>query len=139
MRATRASRALAALYQVKPQAALSVPEVAMALDAAGVVVNRVTVYRLLDRFAAAGLLQRQIDGARVTRFVLVPPDQGGVAPRFECGGCHRQFRLAQASARMQAALAPLLRTLAQAGHENLAVDIAVHGLCAGCAHPEGTA
>ena len=95
MRATRASRALAALYQAKPQAALSVPEVAMALDAAGVVVNRVTVYR--------------------------------------------QFRLAQGSARMQAALRPLLRTLAQAGHENLAVDIAVHGLCAGCAHPEGAA
>ena len=55
MRATRASRALAALYQAKPQAALSVPEVAMALDAAGVVVNRVTVYRLLARFAAAGV------------------------------------------------------------------------------------
>ena len=139
MRATRASRALAALYQAKPQAALSVPEVAMALDAAGVVVNRVTVYRLLDRFAAAGLLQRQIDGARVTRFALAPPDQGAAAPRFECGGCHRQFRLAQGSARMQAALRPLLRTLAQAGHENLAVDIAVHGLCAGCAHPEGGA
>ena len=33
----------------------------------------------------------------------------------------------------------VLRTLAQAGHENLAVDIAVHGLCAGCAHPEGAA
>ena len=74
MRATRASRALAALYQAKPQAALSVPEVAMALDAAGVVVNRVTVYRLLDRFAAAGLLQRQIDGARVTGFAMAPPD-----------------------------------------------------------------
>ncbi len=112
---------------------------AVALDAAGVQVNRVTVYRLLDRFAAAGLLQRQIDGARVTRFALAAPGHDGAAPRFECGGCHRQFRLSQGSARMQAALRPLLRTLAQAGHENLAVDIAVHGLCAGCAHPEGAA
>ena len=139
MRATRATRALGALYQAQPQATLSVPEVAVALDAAGVQVNRVTVYRMLDRFAAAGLLQRQIDGARVTRFALAAPVHDGAAPRFECGGCHRQFRLAQGSARMQAALRPLLRTLAQAGHENLAVDIAVHGLCAGCAHPEGGA
>ena len=82
MRATRATRALGALYQAQPQATLSVPEVAVALDAAGVQVNRVTVYRLLDRFAAAGLLQRQIDGARVTRFALATQGYDGAAPRF---------------------------------------------------------
>ena len=34
----------------------------------------------------------------------------------------------------------VLRALATAGHESLAVDIAVHGRCADCAHPaEGAA
>ncbi len=137
LRATRATRALAALYQAQPQAALSEAEVEAALDAAGVAVNRVTVYRMLDRFAAAGVLHRQIDSARVTRFALATTDPACKAPRFECDACHRQFRLAQGTARMQLAVQQVLRALALAGHESLAVDIAVRGVCAGCAHPEG--
>ena len=137
LRATRATRALAALYQAQPQAALSEAEVEASLGAAGVAVNRVTVYRMLDRFAAAGLLHRQVDSARVTRFALAAPDPAQSTPRFECDACHRQFRLAQGTARMQSALQQVLRALASAGHESLAVDIAVRGVCAGCAHPEG--
>ena len=45
MRATRATRALAAVYEARPDAALSEPEVEAALAAAGVAVNKVTVYR----------------------------------------------------------------------------------------------
>lgn len=139
MRATRATRALAQLFEARPDAALSEAEVESALAAAGAPVNKVTVYRMLDRFAAAGLLQRQVDAARVTRFALAPQGEGAV-PRFECGDCHRQFRLAQGSARVQSALKQVLQALATAGHESLAVDIAVRGRCAGCAHPaEGAA
>ncbi len=61
MRATRATRALAALYEARPNAALSEPEVEAALASAGAAVNKVTVYRMLDRFAAAGLLHKQVD------------------------------------------------------------------------------
>lgn len=140
MRATRATRALAQLFEARPDAALSEAEVEAALAAAGAPVNKVTVYRMLDRFAAAGLLQRQVDAARVTRFALAPQGGEGTAPRFECGDCHRQFRLAQGSARVQSALKQVLQALATAGHESLAVDIAVRGRCAGCAHPaEGAA
>ena len=140
MRATRATRALAALYEARPDAALSEAEVETALAAAGAPVNKVTVYRMLDRFAAAGMLRRQVDAARVTRFALAPQGGEGAAPRFECGDCHRQFRLAQGSARVQSALKQVLQALATAGHESLAVDIAVRGRCAGCAHPaEGAA
>jgi len=139
MRATRATRALAALYRARPEAALSPAEVQAALVQAGVDVNRVTVYRLLDRCAAAGLLQRSIDSARVSRYSLAASAPGSPAPRFECDGCHRQFRLAQGSARLQGALQQVLRALATAGHEGQSVDIAVHGLCAGCAHPEASA
>lgn len=58
LRATRATRALAALYQARPDAALSVPEVEAALASLGTPVNKVTVYRMLDSFAAAGLLHK---------------------------------------------------------------------------------
>lgn len=136
MRATRGTRALAALYEARPEAALSEAEVEAALAAAGAAVNRVTVYRMLDRFAAAGLLQRQVDAARVTRFALAPRGGEDAAPRFECEDCHRQFRLFQGSARVQDALGQVLQALATAGHESLAVDIAVRGRCAGCAHPQ---
>lgn len=140
MRATRATRALAALYAVHPHAALSEAEVEVALARAGAEVNKVTVYRMLDRFAAAGLLHKQVDAARVTRYALAPQGEEGAAPRFECDDCHRQFRLSQGSAKVQTALKQVLQALATAGHESLAVDIAVRGRCAGCAHPgEGAA
>ena len=86
--------------------------------------------------AAAGLLHRQIDSARVSRYLLASPTQEEGAPRFECDGCHRQFRLDQGADRLQGALQQVLRALARSGHQGQSVDIAVHGLCAGCAHPE---
>ena len=140
MRATRATRALALLYADQSHAAWSEAEVEAALAAAGAPVNRVTVYRMLDRFAAAGLLQKQVDAARVTRYALAPQGEEGAAPRFECDDCHRQFRLSQGAAKVQKALQQMLQALATAGHESLAVDVAVHGRCADCAHPaEGAA
>lgn len=135
MRATRATRALARLYADQPHAAWSEAEVEAALAVAGAPVNRVTVYRMLDRFAAAGLLLKQVDAARVTRYALAPQGEEGAAPRFECDDCHRQFRLSQGAAPVQSALQEVLQALASAGHEGLAVDIAVRGRCAGCAHP----
>lgn len=135
MRATRATRALAALYEARPDAALSEPEVETALATAGAPINKVTVYRMLDRFATAGLLHRQVDAARVTRYARAPQGEEGAAPRFECDDCHRQFRLSQGAAPVQSALQEVLQALASAGHEGLAVDIAVRGRCAGCAHP----
>lgn len=139
MRATRATRALAQLYESRPDAALSEHEVEAALAAAGAAVNKVTVYRMLDRFAAAGLLHKHVDAARVTRYALAPQGDDGPAARFECDDCHRQFRLAESAGTVHSALQGVLQALATAGHESLAVDIAVRGRCAGCAHPSGEA
>lgn len=140
MRATRASRALEALFRAHPDTAFSEPEVEAALVQAQVPVNKVTVYRMLDRFAAVGLLQKQVDRARITRFSLaVPGEAAQPLPRFECDGCHRNFRLAEESVRMQAAMQSVLQALASAGHEGSSVDIAVRGRCAGCAKPDEAA
>lgn len=135
LRSTRATRALLAFFASRPDAALSESDAEAALAQAGVAVNRVTVYRLLDRLAAAGLLRRQVDAQRVARFTLAAAPHEEAAPRFECDDCHRRFRLSEGSERMQSALRQMLRALASAGHEDLAVDIAVRGRCAGCAHP----
>ena len=118
-----------ALYPGAAPGRAECAEVAVALDAAGVQVNRVTVYRLLDRFAAACLLQRQIDGARVTRLHWQCPTTDA-APALNAAAATGSFGWPGLGLHAGGP-APLLRTLAQAGHENLAVDIAVHGLCAG--------
>lgn len=93
MRATKATRALAALYRARPEAALSPAEVQAALVQAGVAVNRVTVYRLLDRCAAAGLLHRQIDSARVTRYHLALASCTGDDPLRGANDGKRPLRL----------------------------------------------
>jgi len=138
LRSTRATRAVLALLQSQPGVSWSESEVEAALADAGVAVNRVTVYRLLDRLASAGLLRRQVDSQRVARFALAAADAEGPTPHFECDDCHRQFALSEGSERMQGAMRQMLKALASAGHQGLAVDIAVRGRCAGCAHPDGT-
>ncbi|RYF27045.1 MAG: Fur family transcriptional regulator [Comamonadaceae bacterium] len=141
MRSTRATRALLVLLRAQPGVAWSEAEVEAALEQEGVAVNRVTVYRLLDRLAAAGLLRRHVDAQRVARFTLVHASDAAEAatPHFECDDCHRQFSLSQGSERMQGAMRQMLKALESAGHEGLAVDIAVRGRCAGCAQPSGAA
>lgn len=138
MRSTRASQAVLALFAAQPDAVVSEADVEQALHAQGIVVNRVTVYRLLNKFQAAGLLQRSVDADRIARYMPSEMDAGAQAPRFECDGCHQQFRLAGHQARLQAALRALRQELQTAGHEDLRLDLAVRGRCAGCAQTPDT-
>ena len=135
MRRTRATVALTALFKDHPDDAMTHAEVEKALSSAGIDVNRVTIYRLLDRFVAAGLLQRHVDTHRVTHFSMVGAQTGAWAPRFECDSCHRQFRLTDGSEQVQATARKVLQALESLGHEGREVDISVRGRCAGCAHP----
>ena len=130
MRSTRASRAVLALFSAQPDVLVSEADVARALQAQGIAVNRVTVYRLLSRLHAASLLQRRVDTDRITRYVSsVTQGQG---PHFACDGCHRQFRLTGQQARLRSALHALRQELQDAGHQALRLDLAVHGRCASC-------
>lgn len=139
LRSTRATRALLGLLQSQPGVSWSESEVEAALVQEGVAVNRVTVYRLLDRLATAGLLRRHVDAQRVARFALANATKDEPLPHFECDDCHKQFAMSEGSERMQGAMRQMLKALASAGHQGLAVDIAVRGRCAGCAHPDGAA
>lgn len=103
-------------------------------------VNRVTLYRLLDRLSDCGILDRHPDAhARSWRFTLRPTDAAcgpgtgaPVLPRFECDACHRQFRLNEASEPTRDVADHLLKSLEAMGHHGQRIDVAIHGTCAGC-------
>ncbi|MDP3344779.1 MAG: Fur family transcriptional regulator [Hydrogenophaga sp.] len=140
LRRTLATRAVLGLFLANPQGSITHAQAQQSLTARGLDINRVTLYRLLDRLAACGVLQRHADdGARTWRFSLADAPQDGVVPRFECGACHRQFRLTEASEPTRAVATDLFRTLASLGHQGQRVDLSIHGTCAGCipAAPNG--
>ncbi|RJP71586.1 MAG: Fur family transcriptional regulator [Comamonadaceae bacterium] len=137
LRRTLATRAVLGLFLALPPGGLTHAQALGALTARGLDINRVTLYRLLERLAACGVLQRHTDDqARTWRFSLAPVevdgDGPGALPRFECDACHRQFPLAQAGEPVRAATRDLLRTAARLGHQGQRVEVSVHGTCASC-------
>ncbi len=73
LRRTRATRAVLALFLADGSLALTHADVEGKLRQLGAVVNRVTLYRLLDRLVTAGLLTRHADdAARTWRYGLAP-------------------------------------------------------------------
>lgn len=140
LRSTRAVLGVAALFEgAAPGWSPTHAEVAERLAQAGERPNAVTLYRLLDRLVAAGLLARHTaPGERAWRFQwlgLDAPEPAPAVPHFECDACHTQFPLQAADASTQAVADALRRTLAEHGHQAARVDLAVHGTCAGCRHP----
>lgn len=132
LRRTPATLALAQVFMDASDVMLAHAQIEQALTAQGLAVNRVTLYRLLDRFVAAGLLGRTVDTQRVSRFALATVE-GKSAPRFACDDCHRQFRLDDGSKKIDNAARQVLRALEAAGHEGHSIDVSIHGRCAGCA------
>lgn len=139
LRRTKATRAVLQLFVADGSWSATHADVEAALQAQGLDVNRVTLYRLLDRLASTGLLSRHADDtARTWRYALpaeaIGTDQS-VVPRFECDACHRQFRLTQASPPTQAVADELLKALATLGHHGQRVDLSIHGTCNVCVDP----
>ena len=137
LRRTLATRAVLGLFLARPSASLSHAQALAVLTARGLDINRVTLYRLLDRLAGCGVLQRHTDDQRTWRFQLVPAQGPGVSdpeavPRFECDACHRRIPLLGPDASTRTATQDLMQALARLGHAGARVDLAVHGTCASC-------
>jgi Fur family ferric uptake transcriptional regulator len=135
LRRTLATRAVLGLFLAQPRGGLTHAQALNALTARGLDINRVTLYRLLDRLAACGVLQRHTDDqARTWRFNLAPldeqRDENGGLPRFECGACHQRFPLTGLNESAREMARDLLRELARMGHRG--EQVAVHGTCADC-------
>ena len=90
LRVTPATRAVLGLFAADPCAARCHFEVLAQLQARGQLINRVTLYRLLDRLAACGVLARHADAhERRWRFTWAGNGAAALAqPRFDCDACH---------------------------------------------------
>ena len=101
-----------------------------------VTLDRVTLYRLIDRLTQVGLLLCRVDSQRVRRYQAMPPSVHA-APHFECQSCHRDSPLAgalRASANdLEKAAETAMEALRALGYQDMHLDFAVRGVCVDCA------
>lgn len=136
LRRTRAAITVLDVLLAEPARARTHAEFEEELERRGASVNRVTLYRLLERLVATEVLERHSDDAdRAWRFGLrfTRPDMP--LPRFECDACHRHFNLPEASEPTKAAADQILSALSNLGHQGQRIDLSIHGTCAGCIDP----
>ena len=120
------------------QAALSADDLADASSdsQAGTMLDRVTLYRLIDRLTQVGLLLCRVDASRVRRYQAMPASVHAI-PHFECQSCHRDSPLAgalQASASdSDRAAQAAIEALKALGYQDISMDFAVRGVCIECA------
>lgn len=136
LRRTKATLAVADLF-CTPSAhvnlqALSHADVQQALKLRGVPANRVTLYRLLERFAQSGVLRRSVDAQRVSRFAVSSAPGDAALPHFECNTCHMHYQLADGAAQVTKAARQALKALEAIGHQGHSVELAIRGTCATC-------
>lgn len=140
LRRTLATRAVLGLFLTRPQQSLTHAQAQAALTARGLVLNRVTLYRLLDRLASCGVLRREADEQRVWRFSLKSNVDGQTendrtAARFECDACHQRFDLPDAGEPARALKKGVSQAVARTGHQATRVELLVRGTCAACLPP----
>ena len=101
--------------------------------------DRVTLYRLIDRLTQVGLLLCRVDASRTRRYQAMPASVHAI-PHFECQSCHRDSPLAgalsgalDASAQdLERAAQTALEALKALGYQGMSMDFAVRGVCADC-------
>jgi len=98
--------------------------------------DRVTLYRLIDRLTQVGLLLCRVDGQRVRRYQAMPESVKAM-PHFECQSCHRDSPLVSTlqgnALDLELAAQNALQALKALGYQGLSLDLAVRGVCADCA------
>jgi Fur family transcriptional regulator, ferric uptake regulator len=98
--------------------------------------DRVTLYRLIDRLTQAGLLLCRVDASRVRRYQAMPASVRAM-PHFECQSCHRDSPLAGAlntrGDDLERAAQAAIDALQLLGYRGMSLDVAVRGVCADCA------
>lgn len=99
--------------------------------------DRVTLYRLIDRLTQVGLLLCRVDVNRVRRYQAMPASVHAI-PHFECHSCHRDRPLSgalQANSRdLERAGQTAIDALKALGYTGLSMDVAVRGVCSDCAN-----
>lgn len=121
----------AALTDERAAASASAP-----VPASNPALDRVTLYRLIDRLTQVGLLLCRVDTQRVRRYQAMPTSVHAI-PHFECQSCHRDSPLSAAlkasALDLDRAAQTALEALAALGYQGMRMDFAVRGVCVDCA------
>ena len=136
LRRTSAARLVLGWLLAHPDTSYTHAQLQAALaDDAGEL-DRVTLYRLIDRLTQVGLLLCRVDANRTRRYQAMPAGVHAI-PHFECQSCHRDSPLAgalQANANdLERAAQTALEALKALGYQGMSMDFAVRGVCADCA------
>jgi len=140
LRRTTTARLVLGWFLAHPDTSYAHAQLLAALRAAepegGLSLDRVTLYRLIDRLTQVSLLLCRVDAKRVRRYQAMPESVKAM-PHFECQTCHRDSPLTGAlqgnALDLEAAAQNALQTLKALGYEGLSLDLAVRGVCADCA------
>jgi Fur family ferric uptake transcriptional regulator len=137
LRRTGVARLVLGWFLAHPDTSYTHAQLQMALaNDQAAALDRVTLYRLIDRLTQVGLLLCRVDSQRVRRYQAMPASVHAI-PHFECQSCHRDSPLSgalKASADdLERAAQTALEALHALGYQGLRMDLAVHGLCLDCA------
>ena len=139
LRRTAAARLVLGCLLASPDTSYTHAQLQATLtEAGGPALDRVTLYRLIDRLTQVGLLLCRVDVKRVRRYQAMPTSVHAI-PHFECQSCHRDSPLVgplKAKGHdLERAAQSALATLEALGYQGLSVDFAVRGVCSDCARP----
>jgi Fur family ferric uptake transcriptional regulator len=96
LRRTAAARQVLGWLLAHPDTSYTHAQLQAALsNDAEAALDRVTLYRLIDRLTQVGLLLCRVDSQRVRRYQAMPTSVHTI-PHFECQSCHRDSPLAGA-------------------------------------------
>lgn len=137
LRRTAAARRVLGWLLAHPDTSYTHAQLQTALSGDGpLALDRVTLYRLIDRLTQVGLLLCRVDASRVRRYQAMPASVQAM-PHFECQSCHRDSPLGDAlkgNARdLDRAAQTAIEALTALGYQDMSLDFAVRGVCADCA------
>ena len=136
LRRTAAARQVLGWLLAHPDTSYTHAQLQAALSGDGeLALDRVTLYRLVDRLTQVSLLLCRVDANRVRRYQAMPASVQAM-PHFECQTCHRDSPLdgaLQASGHdLERAAQSALAALKALGYHGLSMDFAVRAVCADC-------
>ena len=136
LRRTSAARLVLGWLLAHPEVSYTHAQLQAALADEDSELDRVTLYRLIDRLTQVGLLLCRVDASRTRRYQAMPAEIHAI-PHFECQSCHRDSPLSgalKANANdLERAAQTALEALKALGYKDMSMDFAVRGVCADCA------
>ena len=137
LRRTAAARRVLGWLLAHPDTSYTHAQLQTALSGEGpLVLDRVTLYRLIDRLTQVGLLLCRVDASRVRRYQAMPASVQAM-PHFQCQSCHRDSPLGSAlkgnALDLDRAAQTAIEALTALGYQGMSLDFAVRGVCADCA------